>query len=351
MRFDGMVVLGHDARIPARSESAVNHSSHAAENPLTEICLSYALLFPGQGSQAVGMLQALGQSHPEVLQTFDEASAVLGVDLATMVREGPKEELDRTENTQPALVAAGIAVHRVWLKQGARAPVAVAGHSLGEYTALVAAGSLAFADALRLVRLRGQLMQAAVPEGRGGMVAVIGLDDAAVAALCAKDPGPELLAPANYNSTGQVVVAGETPALDWLVANGKANGARMVMRVGMSVPSHCRLLEGAAAELAKALEKVEFASPKIPVFHNLDAAVHREPAAIRAALAAQLHQPVQWTRTIQALAGEGVTHWLECGPGKVLTGLVKRSVEGATLVALEDPAGLAAAATTLKESA
>ncbi|MES2884699.1 MAG: ACP S-malonyltransferase [Pseudomonadota bacterium] len=306
------------------------------------------MLFPGQGSQSVGMLKTLGDAHTLVLETFDEASTALGFDLAAMVREGPKESLDQTENTQPALLAAGIAVWRVWQSRGVPPPVALAGHSLGEYTALVAAGSLAFADALKLVALRGRLMQAAVPEGQGGMVAVIGLDDEAVSRLCARYPGQELLAPANYNAPGQVVVAGETAALDWLSANGKANGARMVIKVGMSVPSHCSLLKSAADELAVALAAVEISAPKIPVLHNLDAAARSEPDAIRAALAGQLHQPVQWTRIVYALAGQGVNTWLECGPGKVLTGLVKRSVERATLVALEDPAALAAAATHLK---
>jgi [acyl-carrier-protein] S-malonyltransferase len=237
--------------------------------------LSYTLLFPGQGSQAIGMLKALGEVHPQVAETWAEASEALGFDLGALVREGPKEALDRTENTQPVLLAAGIAVWRVWRAQGAPLPVALAGHSLGEYTALVAAESLAFADALRLVRLRGQLMQAAVPEGQGGMAAVIGLDDAAVAALCSQYPGSELLAPANFNSPGQVVVAGETPALDWLMANGKTHGARMVMRVGMSVPSHCRLLQGAAEQLAGALAEVPVATPVLPVLHNLDRSEER----------------------------------------------------------------------------
>lgn len=310
--------------------------------------MSYALLFPGQGSQAVGMLQALGAAHPQVTATFEEASDALGVDFKKLVAEGPKDALDRTENTQPALLAAGIAVWRVWQAEAPPVPLALAGHSLGEYTALVAAGSLAFVDALRLVALRGRLMQAAVPEGRGGMVAVIGLDDTAVAALCQRYPGSEHLAPANYNAPGQVVVAGETPALDWLLANGKAEGARLVMRVGMSVPSHCSLLKDAAEELAAALAATPILTPQLTVLHNLDALPRQQPDAIRAALAAQLHQPVQWTRTLQSLAGQGVTHWLECGPGKVLSGLVKRSVEGATLVALEDPAALAAAAKTLQ---
>ena len=310
---------------------------------------AHAFLFPGQGSQAVGMLGALADAHPVVGETFSEASDALGFDLARLVREGPKEDLDRTEKTQPALLAAGIAVWRAWRAQTSAAPRALAGHSLGEYTALVAAGALSFADGLRLVRLRGQLMQAAVPEGQGGMAAVIGLDDEGVARLCHEYPGSELLTPANFNSPGQVVVAGETPALDWLMANGKSKGARMVMRVGMSVPSHCALLRPAADRLAEALAAVSIAAPAIPVLHNLDASPRGEAQAIREALAAQLHQPVQWTRTIQALAGQGVGSWLECGPGKVLTGLVKRSVEGARLFALEDPAQFAAALDSFKE--
>lgn len=312
--------------------------------------MSYTLLFPGQGSQAVGMLKALGEAHPVVGQTFDEASTALGFDLAALVRDGAKEVLDRTENTQPALLAASVAVWRAWRSLGAAAPVALAGHSLGEYSALVAAESLGFADALKLVRLRGQLMQAAVPEGQGGMAAVIGLDDAAVAALCQAYPGRELLVPANYNAPGQVVVAGETPALEWLLANGKANGARMVMRVGMSVPSHCSLLQPAADQLAAALADVTVHAPKIPVLHNLDAAKRTAPDEIRTALAAQLHQPVQWTRILGKLAEEGVSHWFECGPGKVLTGLVKRAVDGAKMAALEDPIAMAEAAATLEEA-
>lgn len=305
--------------------------------------LSTAIVFPGQGSQSVGMLAALGEAHPQVAETFAEASEALGFDLAALIASGPKEVLDSTENTQPALLAASIAVWRVWRAQGGGTPVALAGHSLGEYSALVAAGALDFADALRLVRLRGQLMQQAVPAGTGGMAAVIGLDDEGVAKLCANYSGEGLLAPANYNCPGQVVVAGNVPALDWLAANGKALGARMVMRVGMSVPSHCALLAGAAEKLAEALQSTNIKAPAIPVLHNLDAAPRQQPEAIRAALAAQLHQPVQWTKTVEALKTQGVNTYLECGPGKVLTGLIKRSDATAKLVALEDAAALAAA--------
>jgi [acyl-carrier-protein] S-malonyltransferase len=312
------------------------------------VAVPYALVFPGQGSQSLGMLKALSGQFAQVQSTLAEASAVLGDDLAARCANGPKEWLDATENTQPALLAASVAVWRVWQAQGVVPPAALAGHSLGEYSALVASEAIDFGDALRLVRLRGQLMQSAVPAGTGGMAAVIGMDDAAVAELCRQYPSEGLLAPANYNCPGQVVVAGHTAALDWLAANGKRLGARMVMRVGMSVPSHCALLKEAAGALAEALATTDIQAPKIPLLHNLDAAPQRAPDAIRAALAAQLYSPVQWTKTIGQLKAQGVGSYLECGPGKVLTGLIKRIDSEAQLVALEDPAALTAAADTLR---
>lgn len=299
--------------------------------------MTYAVLFPGQGSQSVGMLSA--HSASQVSDTLREASQILGWDLETLVRQGPAEELNRTERTQPALLAASVALWRVWQAQNAPSPTALAGHSLGEYAALVAAGSLAFADALRLVELRGQLMQAAVPAGTGGMTALVGMDDAAVEALCARCPDGVLEA-ANFNAPGQVVVAGEIRALEWLDAHGKAAGARMVKRLAMSVPSHCSLMRGAAEQLAAALDKIEVRAPQIAVLHNLDAQPRSDAAGIRAALAAQLHRPVRWTQTVQALHAQGIGAFLECGPGKVLTGLNKRIVEGAASAALEDPSGL-----------
>lgn len=298
------------------------------------------MLFPGQGSQSVGMLG--GHAAPEFAATYAEASEVLGWDLARLAREGPAEDLNRTEKTQPALLAAGVAVWRHWLTLNLPVPAALAGHSLGEYSALVAVGSLDFADALKLVELRGQLMQAAVPSGTGGMTALVGMDDAAVATLCATCPDG-VLEPANFNAPGQVVVAGEIKALDWLDANGKAAGARMVKRLAMSVPSHCSLLRGAADKLAERLARTEIRSPSIPVLHNLDASERADAAGIREALHAQLFSPVRWTATVQALHARGVTGAFECGPGKVLVGLNKRIVEGLTSVALEDPAGVAQA--------
>lgn len=300
--------------------------------------MKYALLFPGQGSQAVGMLGK--QAPDEIAATYAEASDVLGWDVARLVQEGPAEELNRTERTQPALLAAGIAVWRIWSRQAPPSAYALAGHSLGEYTALVAAGSLTFADALKLVELRGQLMQAAVPEGTGGMVAVLGLDDDKIEALCQSYPGSEVLEPVNFNSPGQVVVAGETAALDWLLANGKAHGAKLIKRLPVSVPSHCSLMRGAAERLAERLDQTAVQTPAIPVFHNLDASAHSEPDAIRQALKQQLYRPVRWTQTIRALHAQGVTGFLECGPGAVLSGLNKRIVDGVQSVALEDPANL-----------
>ncbi|HWU69656.1 MAG TPA: ACP S-malonyltransferase [Stenotrophobium sp.] len=305
--------------------------------------MKYAVLFPGQGSQAVGML-ADHDAAGAVGETLTEASDVLGWDLLALVRSGPAEELNRTEKTQPALLAASIAVWRLWQARNLPPPSAMAGHSLGEYSALVAAGALPFAETLKLVELRGQLMQAAVPAGTGGMAAVIGLEDAKVAALCQAYPGPEVLEPVNYNAPGQVVVAGQTGALEWLAANGKAHGARMVMKLPVSVPSHCSLMKEAAEKLAERLAQVDIRLPSIPVFHNLDAAAHADPDAIRQALRQQLFKPVLWTQTIRTLAGDGVGTFLECGPGKVLCGLNKRISSEVKSIALEDQQGIATAA-------
>jgi [acyl-carrier-protein] S-malonyltransferase len=312
--------------------------------------MKYAMLFPGQGSQAVGMLAALMPVYPVVGETLAEAGAALGWDLAKLVREGPVEELNRTERTQPALLAAGIAVWRAWQTHRPPAPAAMAGHSLGEYTALVAAGSLPFADALKLVELRGQLMQGAVPEGQGGMIAVVGLDDAGVEKLCASYSGGLVLEPVNYNAPGQVVVAGQADALKWLEANAKAAGARMVVRLPVSVPSHCSLMKTAALQLSGRLTQINFVSPAIPVLHNLDAAQHPQPVALRSALREQLYKPVRWAQTIQKLAGEGIAAWLECGPGRVLSGLNRRILDkGAISIALEEPAGIDQALQKIKE--
>lgn len=308
--------------------------------------LKYAMLFPGQGSQAVGMLSA--HQDPVIAATFDEASQALGWDLAALVREGPVEALNQTARTQPALLAAGIAVWRLWSARGLPAPAALAGHSLGEYSALVASGALAFADALRLVELRGQLMQSAVPEGVGGMAAVVGLDDAAVEAFCADYAGEGVLEPANYNAPGQVVVAGNVPALQWLEAEGKSRGARMIVRLPMSVPSHCSLLRGAADQLAERLAATSIHAPAIQVLHNLDGQPRQDADGIRRALHEQLFRPVRWSATIAQLKTDGVTTFLECGPGKVLVGLNKRIVKELSSIALEDTDGMDKAMAAVK---
>lgn len=302
--------------------------------------MKYALLFPGQGSQTVGMLAALGAGEPLVDETFNEASAVLGWDVLRLVREGPEEELNRTQRTQPALLAAGIAVWRVWRAGGGALPAVMAGHSLGEYTALVAAGSIAFGDALRLVELRGELMQNAVPAGEGAMAAIIGLEDAEVEKICAAFPGPGALEPANFNAPGQVVVAGSKVGLDWLLENAKELGVRKVVPLQMSVPSHCSLMRTAAAQLAESLLKVEVRSPALPVIHNIDGKPRTEPDAIRDALIGQLHHPVRWSQSIGAMAQSGVGAFFECGPGKVLTNLNKRILGAGTYIALEEPEGI-----------
>ena len=308
--------------------------------------MKYAMLFPGQGSQAVGMLS--GHDAPEIAATFAEASEVLGWDVQGLITNGPVEELNRTERTQPTVLAADIAVWRVWQKQGLAAPSALAGHSLGEYSALVAAGALDFAEALKIVELRGQLMQAAVPHGTGGMVAVIGLDDDKVEEVCKAYPGSEVLEPANYNAPGQVVVAGQVAAIEWLTANGKSLGARMVMRVPMSVPSHCSLMKDAAEKLALRLAQAQIHKPVIPVLHNLDAEARTDADAIRQALKEQLYRPVRWTRTIQNLQAQGISQFFECGPGKVLCGLGKRISAEVKSGALDDAASMVAAVETIK---
>lgn len=307
--------------------------------------MKLAMLFPGQGSQAVGMLGA--HTDPVIAATFAEASDCLGWDLANLVANGPVEALNQTERTQPALLAAGVAMWRLWQKQGLPQPGALAGHSLGEYTALVAAGSIRFDDALKLVELRGQLMQSAVPAGAGGMVAVIGMDDDKVVEMCKAFPGDEVLEAVNFNAPGQVVCAGAAPAIDWLVANGKAQGAKMVMKLPVSVPSHCSLMRGAAEQLFAKLADVSISAPSIPVFHNLDAKPRSDADEIRVALREQLYMPVQWTTTIRSLEEQGFDAFCECGPGKVLVGLNKRILKGAQSFALEDAAQFSQAVAAL----
>lgn len=304
---------------------------------------SIALVFPGQGSQSVGMLAELSELHPSVKATFEEASDGAGVDLWALSQGGPEEMLNRTEFTQPALLAAGVAVWRVWQAQGGVRPAVLAGHSLGEYTALVAAGALSLRDGAHLVRIRGQLMQDAAPAGTGAMAAVLGADDALVEAACEEASGAQVVVPANYNSPGQIVIGGDAAAVDRALALLQEKGVRKAVKLAVSVPSHTPLMREAANRLAETMAGLQWALPALPVVQNVDARVHDELDGIRSALVRQLYLPVQWTGCVQALAARGVTRIAECGPGKVLTGLVKRIDKSLDARALGTPADLAGA--------
>ena len=304
--------------------------------------MSFAFVFPGQGSQSVGMMQAYGDL-PDIRATFDEASAILGQDLWALVTQGTEETLALTIHTQPVMLAAGVAVYRAWLASGGKPPQCVAGHSLGEYTALVAAGSLSFADAVRLTRFRAEAMQQAVPQGVGGMAAILGLDDEAVRAACREAAGNEVLEPANFNSPGQVVIAGHRTAIERGVEAAKAHGAKRAIPLAMSVPSHCSLMKPAAERLQDYLADITLQVPTIPVIHNATVGEATTPEAIRSALVEQLYSPVRWVETIQAMAARGITQVFECGPGKVLAPLVKRIRPEVQGLALNDAAALAAA--------
>ena len=283
-----------------------------------------AFVFPGQGSQSVSMLAELAARDPQIRSTFDEASQGAGTDLWVLTQNGPEEQLNRTEFTQPALLAAGVAVWRSWHDAGGPAPSVLAGHSLGEYTALVAAGALAFRDAVPLVRFRAQAMQDAVPPGAGAMAAILGADDATVAAACRKAAEGHVVEPVNFNAPGQLVIAGERAAVERAMQAAKELGARRAVMLPVSAPFHSSLLKPAADRLARKLADVAFSAPSPPVLHNVDVAEHSSAQAIRDALALQAASPVRWTQTIQAFAARGVTHVVECGPGKVLANLVKR---------------------------
>ena len=302
-----------------------------------------AFVFPGQGSQTVGMLTELAATYPRVEETFREASDALGYDLWQLVSQGPAEELNKTWQTQPALLAASVAIYRVWQQQGGEKPVLMAGHSLGEYSALVCAGVLNFADAVKLVELRGKLMQEAVPEGTGAMQAIIGLDDAAIRKACEESAQGQVVSPVNFNSPGQVVIAGNKEAVERAGAACKAAGAKRALPLPVSVPSHCALMKPAADKLAVALESITFNAPAVPVINNVDVKAETDAAAIRHALVRQLYSPVRWTESVEAMAAQGVTQLLEMGPGKVLTGLTKRIVDSLTAAAVNDTASLTAA--------
>ena len=303
---------------------------------------SLAFVFPGQGSQSVGMMQGWGD-RSEVRFTFSEASDALGQDLWVLVTEGPADLLNQTINTQPAMLAADVAAWRVWRAAGGAQPALLAGHSLGEYAALVAAGVLGFSDAIKLVRFRAEAMQAAVPEGVGAMAAILGLDDEAVRAVCMDAAAGEVVEAVNFNSPGQVVIAGNKASVERAMMLAKERGAKRALPLPVSVPSHSSLMLPAAEKLRVHLQSVTIATPLIPVLHNTDVQSHAEPDAIRAALAKQLHTPVRWVETVQALKAAGMGCVIECGPGKVLTGLGKRIDDSLTALALVDEASLQAA--------
>ncbi|AUB82317.1 ACP S-malonyltransferase [Candidatus Thiodictyon syntrophicum] len=283
-----------------------------------------AACFPGQGSQSVGMLDGLAAAFPLVRDTFAEASQALGRDLWTLVSDGPKETLDQTENTQPAMLVAGVAAWRVWRAQGGPDATIMAGHSLGEYAALVAADALSLADGVRLAAARARFMQAAVPAGQGAMAAVLGLTDAQVIALCAGQAQGAVLEAVNFNGPGQVVIAGESAAVARATTAAKAAGAKRALLLPVSVPSHCALMRPAAIDLAEALSALDLRVPRVPVLHNVDVTAADSVAALTTRLCRQLYQPVRWVETVQAMAAGGVRLAIEFGPGKVLTGLNKR---------------------------
>ena len=301
-----------------------------------------AFVFPGQGSQSVGMLAELAALHPQVRQAFVEASDGAGVDLWALSQGGPEEMLNRTEYTQPALLAAGIAVWRAWQAQGGPQPTLLAGHSLGEYTALVAAGALSLHDGAHLVRLRGQLMQDAAPAGTGAMAAVLGAEDAMVAEVCTQASDSRIVVPANYNSPGQIVIGGDAEAVDRAIALLTERGIRKVVKLAVSVPSHTPLMREAANRLADVMAGLHWQAPSLPVVQNVDANVHAGIDAIRDALVRQLYLPVRWTECVQLLASNGAARIAECGPGKVLAGLAKRCADTLVGVALFDSASLEA---------
>ncbi|MBV8648130.1 ACP S-malonyltransferase [Paludibacterium sp.] len=308
--------------------------------------MAFAFLFPGQGSQSLNMMDGF-DALPVVRETFAEASDALGQDLWAMLKADSADAINATVNTQPLMLTAGIATWRAWLASGGAHPSRLAGHSLGEYSALVAAEALPFADAVRLVRLRAEAMQAAVPEGVGAMAAILGLSDEAIRAACAGAAAGEVVEPVNFNSPGQVVIAGHAGAVERAMAACKAAGAKRALPLPVSVPSHCALMKPAAERLAAALAQVAIQKPAIDVLHNADVAAYADAAQIRDALVRQLYSPVRWTETVARMADDGITLMAECGPGKVLAGLAKRIDGNVKCFALTDAAALDAARTEL----
>ncbi len=303
----------------------------------------FAIVFPGQGSQALGMLAELGEQHDVVKSTFSEASEVLGYDLWALIQDGPVENLNETFRTQPALLAASVAIWRVWQDQGLAQPELLAGHSLGEYSALVCAGVIDFKEAIKLVELRGQLMQEAVPAGVGAMYAIIGLADDAIAKACEEAAQGEVVSPVNFNSPVQVVIAGNKAAVERAGVLCKEAGAKRALPLPVSVPSHCALMKPAADKLAVALEAITFTAPSLPVINNADVATETDPAKIKDALVRQLYSPVRWTEGVEKMSEQGIEKLFELGPGKVLTGLTKRIVKTLTAAPVNDATSLEAA--------
>ncbi|MBY6031841.1 ACP S-malonyltransferase [Marinobacter daepoensis] len=302
-----------------------------------------AFVFPGQGSQSVGMLSAAAETWPMISETFDEASNVLGYDLWHLCQHGPAEELNKTMITQPALLTASVALWRQWCVSDGPRPDFVAGHSLGEYSALVAAESLDFIEAVRLVQLRGELMQDAVPEGQGRMAAILGLDDADVIAACQEAAEGDVVSAVNFNAPGQVVIAGSAAAVERAIELCKTRGARKAMPLPVSVPSHCALMKGAAEQLAEALEDIRFNDAVIPVVQNVNAEPATDAGVLKANLLKQLYSPVLWTDSVQKLSSDGVGVAVECGAGKVLAGLIKRIDRSLPVYGIESPDSLSEA--------
>ncbi|MBU6469263.1 MAG: ACP S-malonyltransferase [Gammaproteobacteria bacterium] len=309
--------------------------------------MSFAAVFPGQGSQSVGMLAAFLPEYLNIKHTLTEASEVLGYDIWHLIQSGPDELLNATERTQPALLAAGVALWRFWQSHSGPKPAFMAGHSLGEYTALVCADALDFKAAIKLVEFRGRTMQQAVPLGAGAMAAILGLEDEAVRLACVEAAQDQVVQPANFNSPGQVVIAGEKPAVERAIAACNAKGAKRSVLLPVSVPSHCALMKPAADQLAAKLAGLSLQSPQIPVIHNVDVAPHPGAAAIRQVLTAQLYSPVRWAETVQFIAGQGVSKLVEFGPGRVLCGLTKRINKSVEAYPVYDPQTVQAALAAL----
>lgn len=301
---------------------------------------SLAFVFPGQGSQAVGMLAELAETNPVIKSTFAEASDVLGYDLWDLVQNGPAEDLNQTDKTQPALLTSGVALWRLWQEKGGEQPVVMAGHSLGEYTALVCAGAIDFADGVKLVKLRGEFMQQAVPAGTGAMAAILGLADDAIEAACEAAAEGDVVSPVNYNCPGQIVIAGEKAAVERAIEKCKEAGAKRAIPLPVSVPSHCALMKPAAEKMAAELANIDVKLPAIPVMQNVEASVPQSVEQLKDNLLAQLYSPVLWTKSVQAMVEQGVESTVECGPGKVLSGLNKKVHKPLSVVAINEPAGL-----------